>query len=101
MCAPFANRAANRRSERSESSIELELAESSLIQDPDGTRECLKALKSIGVRLAIDEFGAGYSSLRYLRQFPLDVLKIDRSFVSDLDTNKDAQVIQRWLRRLC
>ena len=45
------------------------------------------------MRLAIDEFGAGYSSFRYLRQFPLDVLKIDRSFVSDLDTNKDAQVI--------
>ena len=63
------------------------------MQDTDGTRECLHALKGIGVRLAIDEFGAGYSSLSYLRQFPLDVLKIDRSFVSDLDTNKDAQVI--------
>ena len=73
--------------------IELELAESSLIQDPDGTRECLKALKSIGVRLAIDEFGAGYSCLKYLRQFPMDVLKIDRSFVSDVDTNRDAQVL--------
>jgi diguanylate cyclase (GGDEF)-like protein len=73
--------------------IELELTERSLMQDTDGTRECLRALKSIGVRLAIDEFGAGYSSLRYLRQFPLDVLKIDRSFVSDLDANKDAQVI--------
>ncbi len=45
------------------------------------------------MRLAIDEFGAGYSCLSYLRQFPLDVLKIDRSFVSDLDTNRDAQVI--------
>ena len=73
--------------------IELELTERCLMQDIDGTRECLQALKSIGVRLAIDEFGAGYSSLKYLRQFPLDVLKIDRSFVSDLDTNRDAQVI--------
>ena len=73
--------------------IELELAESSLIQDPDGTRECLQALKKLGVRLAIDEFGAGYSCLKYLRQFPLDVLKIDRSFVSDVDTNRDAQVL--------
>jgi EAL domain-containing protein (putative c-di-GMP-specific phosphodiesterase class I) len=73
--------------------IELELTERSLIQDTDGTRECLQALKSLGVRLAIDEFGAGYSCLRYLRQFPLDVLKIDRSFISDLDTNKDAQVL--------
>ena len=73
--------------------IELELTERCLMQDTDGTRECLRALKSIGVRLAIDEFGAGYSCLKYLRQFPLDVLKIDRSFVSDLDTNRDAQVI--------
>jgi len=73
--------------------IELELAESSLIQDPDTTRECLKALKSIGVRLAIDEFGAGYSCLKYLRQFPMDVLKIDRSFVSDVDTNRAALVL--------
>ena len=73
--------------------IELELAERALIQDPDGTRDCLRALKKLGVRLAIDEFGAGYSCLKYLRQFPLDVLKIDRSFVSDLDTNKDGQVM--------
>ncbi len=73
--------------------IELELTERSLMQDTDGTQECMRALKNIGVRLAIDEFGAGYSSLKYLRQFPLDVLKIDRSFVSDLDTNRDAQVI--------
>jgi diguanylate cyclase (GGDEF)-like protein len=73
--------------------IELELTERSLIQDIDGTRECLRALKSIGVRLAMDEFGAGYSCLRHLGQFPLDVLKIDRSFISDLDTNRDAQVI--------
>jgi diguanylate cyclase (GGDEF)-like protein len=73
--------------------IELELTERCLMQDTEGTRECLLALKSTGVRLAIDEFGAGYSSLKFLRQFPLDVLKIDRSFVSDLDTNRDAQVI--------
>jgi diguanylate cyclase (GGDEF)-like protein len=73
--------------------IELELTENSLIQDSDGTGECLRALKSIGVRLAIDDFGAGYSCLSYLRKFPLDVLKIDRSFVSDLDTSVDSQVI--------
>jgi EAL domain-containing protein (putative c-di-GMP-specific phosphodiesterase class I) len=73
--------------------IELELTENSLMADTDGTRECLRALKSIGVRLAIDDFGAGYSCLSYLRKFPLDVLKIDRSFVSDLDTSVDSQVI--------
>jgi diguanylate cyclase (GGDEF)-like protein len=73
--------------------IELELTENSLMADTDGTRECLRALKSIGVRLAIDDFGAGYSCLSYLRKFPLDVLKIDRSFVSDLDTSVDSLVI--------
>jgi diguanylate cyclase (GGDEF)-like protein len=73
--------------------IELELTEHSLMADTKGTRECLRALKSIGVRLAIDDFGAGYSCLSHLRQFPLDVLKIDRSFVSDLDTSLDAQAI--------
>jgi diguanylate cyclase (GGDEF)-like protein len=73
--------------------IELELPEHSLMADSDGTEECLYALKDVGVRLAIDNFGAGHSSLSYLRRFPLDVLKIDHSLVSDLDTNKDAQII--------
>jgi diguanylate cyclase (GGDEF)-like protein len=73
--------------------IELELTEHSLMEDTAGTKECLYALKNIGVRLAIDDFGAGYSCLSYLRKFPLDVLKIDRSFVSDLDSSADAQVI--------
>jgi EAL domain-containing protein (putative c-di-GMP-specific phosphodiesterase class I) len=73
--------------------IELELTERSLMQDTAGTQNCLRALKDIGVRLAIDDFGSGYSCLGYLRRFPLDVLKIDRSFVSDLDTSDDAQAI--------
>ena len=73
--------------------IELELAERSLMADTNGTRDSLRALKRIGLRLAIDDFGAGYSCLSYLRQFPLDVLKIDRSFVSDLEKSIDAQVI--------
>jgi diguanylate cyclase (GGDEF)-like protein len=73
--------------------IEFELTEHSLMEDTDGTQECLRALKSIGVRLAIDDFGTGYSCLSYLRRFPLDVLKIDRSFIADLDTSRDAQAI--------
>jgi diguanylate cyclase (GGDEF)-like protein len=73
--------------------IELELTERSLMEDTDGTRACLRGLKDIGVRLAIDDFGTGYSCLSYLRRFPLDVLKIDRSFVADLDTSSDAQAI--------
>jgi diguanylate cyclase (GGDEF)-like protein len=73
--------------------IELELTERSLMEDTESTRACLRALKDIGVRLSIDDFGTGYSCLSYLRRFPLDVLKIDRSFVSDLDTSADAQAI--------
>jgi diguanylate cyclase (GGDEF)-like protein len=73
--------------------IELELTERSLMEDIDATRDCLYALKDIGLRLAIDDFGTGYSCLSYLRCFPLDVLKIDRSFVSDLDRSDDAQAI--------
>ncbi len=73
--------------------IELELTERSLMEDTETTRDCLYALKDIGLRLAIDDFGTGYSCLNYLRRFPLDVLKIDRSFVSDLDTSEDAQAI--------
>ena len=73
--------------------IEFELTEHSLMDGADGTRECLYALKDIGVRLAIDDFGAGYSCLSNLRRFPLDVLKIDRSFVSDLEKSMDAKVL--------
>ena len=54
------------------------------MEDTDAVRSCLQALKLIGVRLAIDDFGTGYSCLSYLRRFPIDVLKIDRSFVAEL-----------------
>jgi len=73
--------------------IEIELAERSLMGDPAGMQEILYELKDIGVRLAIDYFGAGTSSLSYLQHFPLDVLKIDRSFIADVDTKIDAQII--------
>jgi diguanylate cyclase len=73
--------------------IELELTERSLMEDTDGARNSLRSLKDIGVRLAIDDFGTGYSCLAYLRRFPIDVLKIDRSFVSDLNASGDAQAI--------
>lgn len=67
-------------------SLELELTETLLLTDRQRAGDALAQLKQLGVRLAIDDFGSGYSSLAYLRTFPLDGLKIDRSFVSDITT---------------
>jgi diguanylate cyclase (GGDEF)-like protein/PAS domain S-box-containing protein len=69
--------------------LELELTETALIEDSRSTADVLRELKEIGVWLALDDFGTGYSSLSYLRRFPIDALKIDRSFVRHLTTDKD------------
>ena len=72
----------------------LELTETTLMHDVEETVARLRQLKALGVRIAIDDFGTGYSSLGYLRQFPIDVLKIDRSFVSGIaDTAESAALV--------
>jgi diguanylate cyclase (GGDEF)-like protein/PAS domain S-box-containing protein len=73
--------------------LEIELTESIIIQDVEDTILKLDRLKKMGVRLSIDDFGTGYSSLCYLKRFPIDILKIDRSFVNGLTTDPDDATI--------
>ncbi|MBM7061169.1 EAL domain-containing protein [Pseudomonas sp. UL073] len=69
--------------------LELELTESLLLDATDDTRHQLSRLKSLGLSLAMDDFGTGYSSLSYLKKFPIDVIKIDRSFIKDIPDSQD------------
>lgn len=80
--------------------LELELTESLLMQSGPDIIRTLIALKSLGVRLAIDDFGTGYSSLAYLKRFPVDRLKVDKSFVRDLSDNPDDATIVRTIIQL-
>ena len=75
------------------SSLVLELTESVMMQDVDMAILRLEELRGLGVRLAIDDFGTGYSSLNYIRHFPIDILKIDKSFVSDSEHDKDVAAL--------
>lgn len=73
--------------------LELEITESTIMHGVDAAIQTMAQLRATGVRLAIDDFGTGYSSLAYLRRFPLDRLKIDRSFLLDVETDADAAAL--------
>jgi diguanylate cyclase (GGDEF)-like protein len=78
----------------------LELTETTLMRDVQATVTLLNSLKALGVRIAIDDFGTGYSSLAYLRQLPIDVLKIDRSFVAGLEESGESAAVIHTLVQL-
>lgn len=73
--------------------LELELTESMIMRDPQAATVTMRQLGALGVRLALDDFGTGYSSLNYLRRFPVDCLKIDRSFICDVDCDSSAAAV--------
>jgi diguanylate cyclase (GGDEF)-like protein/PAS domain S-box-containing protein len=83
--------------------LKLEITESAVMADPAAAAETLQQIKNLGIRLAIDDFGTGYSSLSYLHRFPLDTLKIDRSFISgggEGDTMEIARTIMPMAKNL-
>ena len=77
--------------------LKLEITESTVMADPSAAVEMLQQIKSLGIHLAIDDFGTGYSSLSYLHRFPLDTLKIDRSFISGMGDDGEGMEIARTI----
>ena len=80
--------------------LTLEITETTLMRDAEAAACTLHALKALGVRIAIDDFGTGYSSLAYLRQFPVDALKIDRSFISGIAASSESKALIHTLVQL-
>jgi diguanylate cyclase (GGDEF)-like protein len=80
--------------------LTLEITETALMRSPDATAYLLAELKTLGVRIAVDDFGTGYSSLAYLRQFPVDSLKIDRTFITGLALSSEAHALTHTLIQL-
>lgn len=82
------------------SRLEIEVTETVLIDDVEAALATLRQIRALGVRVALDDFGTGYSSLSYLRSFPFDKVKIDQSFVQELPTRHDNQIIVKAIRDL-
>jgi diguanylate cyclase (GGDEF)-like protein len=80
--------------------LTIEITETTLMRDTQDTSRRLAAIKALGVRIAIDDFGTGYSSLAHLQRFPVDALKIDRSFISGLRHNQEGETLVRTLVQL-
>jgi diguanylate cyclase (GGDEF)-like protein/PAS domain S-box-containing protein len=80
--------------------LALEVTETGLVRDPEAALECLRAIRRLGVHLAVDDFGTGYSSLSYLNMFPVDVVKIDKSFVRGLGADANATALVRGILSL-
>ncbi|HWN98165.1 MAG TPA: EAL domain-containing protein [Blastocatellia bacterium] len=76
------------------SSLEIEITESAIIENIDSATLILRQLKTLGIRLSLDDFGTGYSSLSYLHRFPIDTIKIDRSFVSRMNSPKNSEIVR-------
>jgi len=78
----------------------LEITESTLMRDPASTVDRISQLKALGIRVAVDDFGTGYSSLAYLRRFPVDILKIDRSFIVSMTSSEGSSAMIHSLVQL-
>ena len=79
----------------------LEVTETAAMKDPERALQALRSLHDAGIRLSIDDFGTGYSSLTYIRRLPLDEIKIDRSFVAEINRNTDDGIIVRATINMC
>ncbi|RYE66378.1 MAG: EAL domain-containing protein, partial [Rhizobiaceae bacterium] len=82
------------------SRLELEITESSIISDKQRAMNALRSIKALGVSIAIDDFGTGYSSLETLRSFPFDKIKLDRSFLTEVDRSEQATAMVRAILAL-